>query len=32
MMNAIKTNPYVPPKRPASPTYRKGMGIEEKDK
>lgn len=32
MMTAVKTKPYVPPKRPASPTYRKGMGIEEKDK
>jgi len=32
MLKAIKTQPYVPPRRPASPTYRKGMGIEEKDK
>jgi tricorn protease-like protein/C-terminal processing protease CtpA/Prc len=32
MMKAVASNPYVPPKRPASPTYRKGMGIEEKDK
>lgn len=32
MLAAIKAKPYMPPKRPASPTYRKGMGIEEKDK
>ncbi len=31
LQSELKTNPYVSPKRPASPN-RKGMGIDEKDK
>ncbi len=28
----LKTKAWMPPKRPESPTYRKGMGIDPKDK
>ncbi|QOJ01505.1 MAG: PD40 domain-containing protein [Phycisphaeraceae bacterium] len=32
LLEELKTKAYTPPARPGSPTYRRGMGIEDKDK